>query len=389
MYLPSLLGKVILVLWVKSMWMVLFVSAAKYTSELLDFLHEAPQECSVVVMPDFFMDRLITLEYNVQQFADIVADKIQRKGGSIDKIPQVDQRGGNSANVASALAALGAKVTPIICTSIFGLEQLRYHFRQQPIDLSHVKIKEKASVTTALEFSTDSGKTNVMFRDVASLANFGPSSLNEDDYVLIENADYTCVFNWAGTRNFGTELASAVFQHVKTSGKGKTYYDTADPLSNAEKMPELMKNVFKTSDVDILSLNENEAFSYASLFTPEIITQRTKLSFTELSLESARILAKHLHARIDLHTTTFAATITPKREVIVPAFTINPLRATGAGDSWTAGNIIGDANALSHQARLTLANAVSACYLSDPEGKHPTRQQLLKFIQNNTVYPCT
>ncbi len=357
--------------------MVLVVAA--YSSELLDFLKKDTKTPHVVVMPDFFMDRLITLEYNMQQFSSIVADKVQRKGGSIDQIPQVDQRGGNAANVTSALSALGAKVTPIIITSQFGLEQIRFHFRHYSIDTSHIKIGEKASVTTALEFNV----ANVMLRDVGSLADFGPANLNEDDYALMEGADYVCIFNWAGTRNYGTDLARAVFGSIKAKGKGKTYYDTADPLSNKEKMPELMETVLKSADIDVLSLNENEAFSYASLLSDEILSQRSKLGFNELALASARVLAKHLRARIDLHTTTFSATITAKREVIVPTFSVDTLRATGAGDSWTAGNIIGDANALSDEARLALANAVAAFYLSDSEGKHPTRENLLKFIQHN------
>ena len=265
--------------------MVLVVAA--YSSELLNFLQKGTKALHVVVMPDFFMDRLITLEYSMQQFSSLVVDKVQRKGGSIDKIPQIDQRGGNAANVTSALAALGAKVTPIISTSQFGLEQLRFHFRNYSVDTSHVKIGEKASVTTALEFNTANGKANVMLRDVGSLADFGPANLNEDDYALMENADYVCIFNWAGTRNYGTQLAKVVFRRIKAKGKGKTYYDTADPMPNKEKMPELMETVLKSANIDVLSLNENEAFSYASLLRqtrqryavcPEIVRLHTLLA---------------------------------------------------------------------------------------------------------------
>ena len=64
---------------------------------------------------------------------------------------------------------------------------------------------------------------------MGALADFGPANLDESDYSLIENADYVCLFNWAGTLKFGTELAQAVFERAKRSGKGKTYYDTADP----------------------------------------------------------------------------------------------------------------------------------------------------------------
>jgi sugar/nucleoside kinase (ribokinase family) len=129
----------------------------------------------------------------------------------------------------------------------------------------------------------------------------------------------------------------------------------------------------------------NEAFSFASVISEDVCAQKSKLSFDELALESARVLAKYLRARIDLHTTAFSATISTKQEVIVPAFRVEVLRVTGAGDAWDAGNIIGDANALSDETRLALANAISAYYVSNPEGGSPSQQQLLKFIQNTKI----
>jgi sugar/nucleoside kinase (ribokinase family) len=144
-----------------------------------------------------------------------------------------------------------------------------------------------------------------------------------------------------------------------------------------------MNKVLKTRQVDILSVNENEAICYAAMLSDEISENRDKLRFDELAMEAARILAKHLRARIDLHTTGFSATFTTKSEVVVPALKVRTLRATGAGDAWTAGNILGDGNALSDECRLALANLVAACYLADPEGMHPTRQKLVKFIENS------
>jgi sugar/nucleoside kinase (ribokinase family) len=351
--------------------------------ELLSFLKEDPKKLDVVVMPDFFLDRLINLNCDAPHFSSMVADVANRKGGSIDGIAQTDIRGGNAINTASALAALGVKATPIACTNKLGLQQINFHLKRYRGDTSHIKISEKASLTTALELKTENGKANVMLRDLGALADFGSSNLTDDDYKLIENADYVCLFNWAGTKKFGTELAQTVFHRAKVKGKGKTYYDTADPTPNRDKIPELMKKVLKTRQVDILSVNENESICYAAMLNGEISENREKLRFDELAMEAARVLAKHLSARIDLHTTSFSATFTKKSEVVVPAFKVKTLRATGAGDAWNAGNILGDGNALLDECRLALANAVSACYLSDPEGMHPTRQKLVKFIENS------
>jgi sugar/nucleoside kinase (ribokinase family) len=360
------------------------MSMAQCKRELKNFLEQKkPKECKVVVLPDFFLDRHINLNWNPSEFSGLIADVAKRKGGSIDGIPQADMRGGNAINVASALANLGAKVTPIVCTSEFGLQQIKYHFKDTPIDTSHIKIHVKASITTALEFKNKNEKTNVMLRDLGALADFGPANLNESDYALIEDADYTCLFNWAGTLKFGTALAQAVFDRAKTKGKGKTYYDTADPTPNSGAIAELMETVLKPNQVDILSLNENEAIIYAALLNETLDDKKEHLEFAELAIEAARILAKHLPARIDLHTTVFSATLKGKTEVVVPTFKVKVLRATGAGDAWNAGNILGDRNGLSDECRLMLANAVSACYLSDPEGKHPTWTKLSTFLRDN------
>ena len=351
--------------------------------ELLGFLKKDLQKCDVIVMPDFFYDRLISLDCDAARFSSVIADIAERKGGSIDGVKQTDIRGGNAINTASALAALGAHVTPIVCTNKLGVQQLKFYLEKYGVDLSHVKIAEKASVTTALELKTENGKANVMLRDLGALADFGPLDLNSRDFELVENADYVCLFNWAGTKKYGTTLAETVFSRVKTKGKGRTYYDTADPTSNKDKIPELMNNVLKTDRVDVLSLNENEAICYASLLNDDINVRRGKRRFDELALEAARVLAKHLPARIDLHTTAFSATFTNKKEVVVPSFKVKALRATGAGDSWNAGNIIADANALSDECRLALANAVAAYYISDPEGLHPSRRKLARVVKKS------
>ncbi len=359
------------------------MNAPAWKNEHKDFLLYSPKDCKVVVLPDFFLDRLINLNWNFTEFSHLVEEVAKRKGGSIDGIAQTDLRGGNAINVASALANLGASVTPIICTSPYGLEQIKYYFKENAIDTSKVKLHEKASVTTALEFKNKNEKSNVMIRDLGSLMSFGPNDLTESDYALMDSADYTCVFNWAGTLKFGTALAKTVFGRIKTKGKGKTYFDTADPTPNIGNVAELMETVLKSDKVDILSLNENEAIVYASLIDSSLNDEKMDLEFADLAMEAARILARNLTARIDLHTTAFSASLKGKHEVMVPSFKVKVLRATGAGDAWDAGNILGDRNGLSDECRLMFANAVSACYLSDPQGKHPTWTKLSMFIKNN------
>jgi sugar/nucleoside kinase (ribokinase family) len=355
------------------------VNLAQCKNELTSFLENKDSvKLEAAVLPDFFLDRLISLNWETPEFSKIMQDVVNRKGGSIDGIPQLDINGGNAINVASALSALQVKVTPIVCTSKFGLNKIQYYLKGT-VDTSHIKICSKPSITTAMEFRKGEEKVNVMLRDLGGLANFGPKDLTENDYSLIENVDYVCLFNWAGTLNFGTELAQGVFGRAKNI----TYFDTADPTPNFREMSGLMATVLKSNQVDIFSLNENEAATYAGMLDNTIKERKGKGVSAELALESARVLAKNLSARIDLHTTEFSATVTRKAETMVPSFKIQVQRATGAGDAWNAGNILGDGNHLTDECRLMLANAVSACYLSSPDGTHPTKAKLVQFLKEN------
>lgn len=350
-------------------------------SELVDLLSEEHRPISVVVMPDFFMDRLVDLDYSPQDFASRIDAIVDHKGGSLDGIAQRDVQGGNAINVASALLRLGVKVTPIVCTSSMGLERIKFYLAGLDVDFNCIKLLARPSVTTALEFKTPTGKTNVMIRDLGSLADFSPADLTEGDYKAVEEADYACMFNWAGTAKHGTRLAETVFKRAKAKGKCKTFLDTADPLPNADQMPHFMEKVLQSDLVDVLSLNENEAISFASLVSPEIERQRRKIEFNELAMMAAQILAKKLNSRIDLHTTKFSTTVRKEGAVFVPAFKVKPMRATGSGDAWDAGDIFGDAMGLSDELRLTLANACAAAFISNPEGEHSTKQRLIKFLK--------
>jgi sugar/nucleoside kinase (ribokinase family) len=332
-------------------------------------------------MPDFFIDRFVTYLGELKEFSAKIAEVADRRGGNIHGVKQSELRGGNAANTASALSALGAKVYPIITTSQMGFQLLEFYLGPCGVDLYHIKINGETALTTAFELSHHKEKVNIMMGDLGSLPKFGPEDLTESDFELIQEADCICVFNWAATRRWGTELAEKVFRHVKEEGRGTTYYDSGDPTPNKEKIPKLLKKVLQTPLVDVLSVNENEAFQYASRLDSKIKQLKNKLNHYDVAKECARTLAKHLQARIDLHTATFAGSFKHDNEVVVPTFPVSAIRSTGAGDSWNAGNIYGGFLKLPDSCRLTLANAVASYYVSSPTAKHPTLQMLVEFCR--------
>jgi ribokinase len=348
--------------------------------ELQHFLSKDIAEISVVLMPDFFLDRILSMNCDLTTFTRQLQNVTRKKGGSIDRIKQTDIRGGNAVNTAFALANLGVKTVPIICTDEFGLKLLRFYLKKERIDLSHVKISSKPSITTALELESKEGKINVMLRDIGALANFGPQHFDDHDFATVEDADYVCIFNWAGTRQFGTELAQTVFKRTKTRGKGKTYFDTADPTPNKAKIDELIRTL-QSKEVDILSVNENEAISFAVELAKKPSRDEKIKASDGLAMKSASFLASKISARVDLHATNFSATFGRKEKTIAPSFDVPVRRVTGAGDAWNAGNILGDACRLSETCRLTLANAVAAYYIASQNGEHPTRRDLEGFLR--------
>ena len=340
-----------------------------------------PREFKVAVMPDFFIDRFITYKGDTKQFCSAIAKVAERRGGNIHGVKQMELRGGNAANTAAALAALGVGVYPIITTSPLGFQLLEYYLSSFGVDLYHVKIDGEVALTTAFEVASGEERVNIMMGDLGSLPNFGPKNLTENDFKLLQEAGYVCVFNWSSTRRWGTELAEQVFRHVKEEGKGKTYYDTGDPTPNKRNIPKLLKRVLQSRLIDVFSVNENEAFQYASHLDSGVKRLKNRLNHYEMAKKCARILAKHVSARVDLHTTAFAGSFTHENEIIVPAFQVSELRSTGAGDAWNAGNIYGDALKLPESCRLTMANAVAAYYVSSPTAEHATLTKVIEFCQ--------
>ena len=348
--------------------------------DLLRNLQRAkPLKFKVAVMPDFFVDRFVAFPGDAHLFSRRISEVVSHLGGNIHNVRQMESRGGNAANTAAALARLGATVYPIIKTGKLGLHLLEFYLKPLGVNLSRVKVEGETALTTALEFTNKNERVNVMMGDLGSLPDFSPKDLDESDWRLLKVSDYTCVFNWAPLKR-GTELAETVFNYVKAEGKAKTYCDTGDPSPNRKNIPGLVKNVLASKNLDILSVNENEALQYSSQIDPKTKNMQKNVNRQDSAKECARILARHVPARVDLHTSAFAGSFRKDEEVIVPSFDVKALRTTGAGDAWNAGNIFGDALRLPDSCRLTLANAVAAFYVSSPSAEHPSLPKLMDFL---------
>lgn len=321
----------------------------------------------VVTLPDFFLDHFVTLpawDEIVPQWQAIHG----RGGGNVITPGQHFQPGGNAANTALGLARLGVRTHLVTRTSAFGKAYLEHTLGRHGVDLRHVRPDGQLSVTTALEFH-EGRPANVMLSDSGSVAQFGPESLDANDWTLLEAADMVLVANWSQNRR-GSALVEAVARATRRSGR-RSMLDTGDPSSRAGEVRELVEHLLPLPDLDVYALNENELRQ---------ITGRHLAPGAE-EVDAARALARRRpHGTLDLHTARLAASFGPDGEAVVPTFRVEPVRVTGAGDAWNAGNIVGHLARLPPPDRLILANAVAGLYVGGKEGIAPTLAEVVRFL---------
>lgn len=341
---------------------------------------------SVVCMPDFFLDHFVEAgDYDA--FRSRIDGIHGRGGGNLVGLPQRFAMGGNATNTALALARLGVRVRLVCRTDSFGAGALASALEGSGVDLSGVRDDGTLAVTTALEFrDSDGANRNVMISTSGSVADHGPEDLTADDLAGIREADAVVITNWSQNVRRGTALAAHVARIGHESG-ALTYFDTGDPTSRSQAdIEDLVERVLAADDLDVFALNENELHHLARAVgvVPED-APRDSARDTLVGMGSA--LAKHVRATLDVHTANFAASW-PRatgRAVDHPAYEVECLRVTGAGDAWNAGNVLGHILGADARDRLALANAVAGFYVSSPDGRHPTAAEVAAFMDGPLV----
>jgi sugar/nucleoside kinase (ribokinase family) len=209
-----------------------------------------------------------------------------------------------------------------------------------------------------------------MLSDPGSLAQFGPDSLDVNDRTLIEAADLVLIANWSQNR-LGTPLVEAIGHHSRRANT-LTMLDTGDPSSRLAEVHELTSRIIPCEDLDIYALNENEL---------RLISGKRLRAGDEEVAQARAFAAMRPHGALDLHTARLAATFGPRGEAIAPTFRVEPLRVTGAGDAWNAGDIVGHLGGLEAADRLLFANAVAGMYVSGKEALAPTLTEVIGFLE--------
>jgi sugar/nucleoside kinase (ribokinase family) len=220
----------------------------------------------VVVMPDFFLDYLLSHPGGFSEMTASFQKVAERGGGNLLGWTHVVGRGGNASNVVAQLSKLGCNVVPIIETDELGRTVLEHFLKG--VDLSHVRTTGTMSRTLAVETEHAGRRVNIMVSDPGSLAQFGPEKLTDEDKKLITEADFVCVLNWNQNQK-GTDLAETVFTLAKNEGKAVTFFDPGDPAIRMGEVAGLNQRVLTPGLVDVLSVNENELTILAKSVTED------------------------------------------------------------------------------------------------------------------------
>jgi ribokinase len=331
---------------------------------------------SIVVMHDFFLDRIIKLKSR-EGFIDTLTEKTKFGGGSIRGIPTVDIKGGNAVNIAYCLARLGVRVTLFTISDEIGTSMLKQMFSKfgENADL-HI-INGKHGLTTAFEFLNEKNvKANVMVSDIGDNVNFGPDRINsEDDIEILRYADAVVVVNWASNSK-GTQLIEHVF---KNSPKALHFIDPADIEIRRKEFYDLLSTM--SDIIDVLSLNENEYNSLAYAAGLDTLILSNNYNSAEVKNAAAR-LAEKIGVTVDLHTRIGAAWSNGKETVFANAINVETKTLTGAGDSWDAADIIGYLAGFDAMERLVFSNAYASLYMGNPYAEPASVKDVFEFLKN-------
>jgi len=344
---------------------------------MFEKLYEFDFAANIVVLPDFFLDRIIKIKSKDELFRTIT-NKTAIGGGSIRGVSTFDVKGGNAVNVAYCLATMGLSVTLFTIADGIGASILRNVFSKfgESVNLQ-IKNGRQGS-TTSFEFHENEGtNANVMISDVGDNQNFGPEMINaQSDLEIINSAKGVILTNWASNLK-GTDLANFLFTN---SPNAFHFLDPADIETRKEEFRDTLKNLNNT--LDVLSINENEC---TSLIKACNLDSKLSLYFEDIGnvKQAAKLLSSEFGLEIDLHTRTGGAWADGEHIQFVKSFDVLPKKLTGSGDCWDAADILGHLSHLDANERLLFSNAYASLYVGRSDFEPPTIDEAVEFAQKS------
>ena len=316
----------------------------------------------VLLMPDFYLDHMMRFESADDALAQVQQAADSGNGNAI-ATRQLLRPGGGATNMAHALARLGVRAKLLAVTSPVGRAFLEATLGRDGVDTALVREDGHLAVTGAIECPDAS----VMVYTPVPAHGLAPDSFTGADWAAIARSDAVYVGDWSNPR--APDLAAETWRAAKQTG-ARTYTDLGPPAAG-EAHRAAMEDALRLPDLDVVSLNDEEVRAYAGMAKDAPLH------------DAATKLSQQIHARVDIHCVDLTASYQAgQRLATAERFHVPALQATGAGDVWNAGTLLGDLTDLDHEARLTLANALAALYVRSERVEPPWRDELLRFLED-------
>jgi len=341
-------------------------------------MRKTPGRYEVSVLPDVFLDRIVTVG-SIDSFFKSAKEKVSIGGGSMRGFKEQEIIGGNAANVAKALAALGVNVNLFVVGDGFAESILRWYFSDYPNAKVFV-MKGRPGYTVALEFLEGDKHANVMVSDMGDVDNFDGSAFSEKDLELIARSDAVALVNWSANLR-GNELAVRVFS-LPTKKECLTFLDLADPGGAVSRFPGLVDEVISKGLLRSLSLNENELRVLARFQKTNVLPEPYTL---EDLTHAAQDLSKVMSISIEAHTALGTCSVAGNEVASAKTFSVQPKILTGAGDAWNAAEIFATLSGFDRQDRIVFANAYAATYVSENRERSPRLEDVEAFLSSKGI----
>jgi len=327
------------------------------------------QKLRVSVLPDFFLDRIISIPSLTGLFQEANA-KAAAGGGNLRGYSQTEIHGGNATNLAFALATLSAR-TRLYC---IGDALAHAATSKRPANLQVRILPGRPGFTVALEFPFKARMVNVMVSDVGDLAYFDGSKLDRRAMSELRNSDCIALVNWSANRT-GNSLTKRVFSITGRRFR-LNFLDPAD-LSGAEERITDLKKIVDEGLIDVISLNENEA----RILTNALSVRKFPVSYRPRDVLRCSIeLHDALQVTVDLHTPIGSASAHDGCQAWAQSPGFVRGFVTGAGDVWDAGDVIGHLLHFNVDNRLRFANACAYLYVLSGRARTPRLDEVVAFL---------
>ncbi len=328
------------------------------------------KQLKMTVLPDFFLDVIIDPHMSYDQLIQEIQAVYTRGGGNLLGPEAQFIPGGNGGNVAKTLAGLGVQTTFMGETSALGKQLIE--FFMHPLGVKTlISTSGVMASSVILEIPHGTDKHNVMFSASGSVADFSSDKLTPEQWRALKDSHVIALTN---AQNYQMEdLAETVLEEVPPSTFVSV--DFSDLTPHLQRIDGFRKRILDhpIKPPSFITGNETEIQLLAkeSSKTPEIAIQKLSATFPEITF--------------GLHMTNKAEIWKDgEQKAIEPCFKIKVRKATGAGDNWHAGFLVGWHLGLTIPEVAIFANAVAAYQIST--GEIGSLEDVLNFINSSSRY---